>query len=239
MYHSSFYLNAPVGNNALSYDKRANKKLFVPNLIESTIENIELWEHIVFEDFDFDGKLISGHGLKHFYHIQWMGKDLYLFDNHNHAYYFWHKARNEHIIGNENILYHVDEHSDMRRPKRLQTIQESLDLQKVFEYTNYELNVGNYIVPALENGLIKEVHQIRNEHNLFEYDFSHQHEHDIILNFDLDFFEPELDFIDYDLKKRIILDIAQKAKVITVATSPFFIEQSLAIKVFFDLFWKK
>lgn len=78
--------------------------------------------------------------------------------------------------------------------------------------------------------------QIRNEHNLFEYDFGYQHSRDIILNLDLDFFEPELDFIDYDLKKKVILDIAKRSKVITVATSPFFIDQSLALKVFFDLF---
>ena len=58
----------------------------------------------------------------------------------------------------------------------------------------------------------------------------------IILNLDLDFFEPELDFIDYDLKKKVILDMAEKADFITVATSPFFINQELAIKVFKDLF---
>jgi hypothetical protein len=53
---------------------------------------------------------------------------------------------------------------------------------------------------------------------------------------DLDFFQRELDFIDYDLKKKVILDIAKKASVITISTSPFFIDQELAIKVFKDLF---
>jgi len=60
----------------------------------------------------------------------------------------------------------------------------------------------------------------------------------IILNLDLDFFQPDLDFIDYELKKKVILDIAEKADVITVSTSPFFIDQKLAIKVFKDLFYK-
>jgi hypothetical protein len=58
----------------------------------------------------------------------------------------------------------------------------------------------------------------------------------IILNLDLDFFQPDLDFIDYELKKKVILDIAKKASIITVSTSPFFIEQNLAIRVFKDLF---
>jgi hypothetical protein len=53
---------------------------------------------------------------------------------------------------------------------------------------------------------------------------------------DLDFFEPKLDYINYDLKKKVILDIARKAKVITIATSPFFINQELALKIFKDIF---
>jgi hypothetical protein len=31
---------------------------------------------------------------------------------------------------------------------------DSQDLQKVFEYTNFFLNVGNYIIPAEKEGLI-------------------------------------------------------------------------------------
>jgi hypothetical protein len=58
----------------------------------------------------------------------------------------------------------------------------------------------------------------------------------IILNLDLDFFQPDLDFIDYELKKKVVLDIVKKADVITVSTSPFFIDQKLALKVFKDLF---
>jgi hypothetical protein len=59
----------------------------------------------------------------------------------------------------------------------------------------------------------------------------------IILNLDLDFFEPKLDYIDYDLKKKVILEIAEKADVITVASSPFFINQELALEIFRDIFW--
>jgi hypothetical protein len=58
----------------------------------------------------------------------------------------------------------------------------------------------------------------------------------IILNLDLDFFQPDLDFIDYDLKKRVVLDGANKASFITAAISPFFINQELALEVFKDIF---
>ena len=52
----------------------------------------------------------------------------------------------------------------------------------------------------------------------------------------LDFFEPELDFIDYDLKKQVILDIAKKTDLITVCTSPYFINQERALEVLRDIF---
>jgi hypothetical protein len=114
---------------------------------------------------------------------------------------------------------------------------DSQDLDKVFHYTNYVYNVGNYIIPAEREGLIKNTIQVRNTHNLEEYmNLRSSLGSDIILNLDLDFFQPDLDFIDYDLKKKVVLDASEKAKVITVATSPFFINQSLAIKVFKDIF---
>ncbi len=118
---------------------------------------------------------------------------------------------------------------------------ESLDIQKVFYYTNYVYNVGNYIIPAEKEGIIGTTVQIRNEYNLLEYESGNfkkleTNNRSIILNLDLDFFEPELDFIDVELKKKVILDIAEKADTITVATSPFFIDQKRAIDYFKNIF---
>ena len=114
---------------------------------------------------------------------------------------------------------------------------DSQNLDQVFHYTNYIFNVGNYIIPAEKEGLIKNTIQVRNTQNLEDYlDLRSTLGSEIILNLDLDFFQPDLDFIDYDLKKKVVLDAAEKAKVITVATSPFFINQELAIRVFKDIF---
>lgn len=239
MYKKSFYITTPIWNNAFSFEERENKKLYVPALIENAgFEDIKLWKEIVFEDFDFDWKLSTNLGLNNFYEIEWEGKKIYLFDNHNHALYFWYLARNKWRVGDDNLLYHIDEHSDMRDPWEYLLKPESEDLNKVFEYTNFsEVNVGNYIIPAQKEGIISEITQIRNEENLLSYLENKKEEKDwIILNLDLDFFQPDLDFIDYELKKKVVLDIAKKASLITVATSPFFIDQSLALKVFKDLF---
>jgi hypothetical protein len=58
----------------------------------------------------------------------------------------------------------------------------------------------------------------------------------IICNIDLDFFEPWLDFIDYDLKMKVVRDAIAKSDIVTFATSPFFIDQNLALRVFRDIF---
>lgn len=254
MYKKSFYIDMSVWNNAFSFDKRDNKKLYVPSLKEiSSFDEINLWDEVVFEDFDFDWRLSSCKWLENFYEIlhhpshlsrgEGITTNIYLFDNHNHAYYFWYLARNNGLIGDNNLLYHIDEHSDMRDPWKYLLKPESEDMKKVFDYTNFsDINVWNYIIPAQKEGLIGDIIQIRNEDNLLEY-LTHPltpslkpKGKGIILNLDLDFFQPDLDFIDYELKKKVVLDIAKKATVITVATSPFFIDQKLALKVFSDLF---
>ena len=252
MSYNWFYINKEIGNNAFSFSERQNKKIWVPELINiSSFNDIKLQEDkrkIAFEDFGFDDKMSTNYGLENFYEIDWEWKKIYLFDNHNHALYFWYLAKEKWLIKIENnTLYHIDEHADSRNPDE---ILEKTDLESIFNYTNFsKINVWNYIIPAEKEGLIRETIQIRNETNLNDYLINLpfpkgvpegggiNNNSSIILNLDLDFFQPDLDFIDYDLKKKVVLDIAKKASIITVSTSPFFIDQELAIKVFKDLFW--
>lgn len=58
----------------------------------------------------------------------------------------------------------------------------------------------------------------------------------MILNLDLDFFSPELDYIDFEDKKHFIRYFASQSDLITVATSPFFIDQERAIEMFRKVF---
>lgn len=283
-YKQWFFIDKPVWNNEFSFEKRINKKLYVPEIIDLDIDDLDQIkiqddkDKIAFEDFWFDDKLSTNYGLKNFYRIKIKWKEIVLFDNHNHAFYFWYEARNRGIIWDNNTLIHIDEHADTRDNNKIILKPDSFDLEKIFTFTNEVLNVGNYIMPAQKEGIIWEIIQIRNTSNLEEYiekyynksylefDLFHSETQPIwlksngdsnslhsinqiskynfrnkyswiILNLDLDFFQKELDFIDYDLKKKVILDALEKADFITVCTSPFFIEQDLAIKVFKDLFW--
>jgi len=270
MYHKDFYITDPVWNNVFSYDQRPHKGLFVPALKEiGDLNHIKILApnetNITFEEYDFDENMQTCFWLENLYQLNYHpirssttfpsdeGKEstpLYLVDNHNHVFYFWYLARSQGIISDNTLLYHIDEHADTRDPGKYLMKPDSEDLQKVFNYTNFTLNVGNYIIPAEKEGLIWKTVQIRGEEALRGY-ISRQPQGiaptnscrgapgghpSIILNLDLDFFEPELDFIDYDLKKQVILDIAQKADLITVCTSPYFIDQERALEVFKDLF---
>ena len=97
MYNKWFFIESPVWNNEFSFDKRQNKKLFVPEIIEAkSFDEIKFQddlEKIAFEDFDFDDKLSTNYWLKNFYRFQMWWKEVVLTDDHNHAFYFWYEAR--------------------------------------------------------------------------------------------------------------------------------------------------
>ena len=246
MYNKWFFIESPVWNNEFSFDKRQNKKLFVPEIIEAkSFDEIKFQddlEKIAFEDFDFDNKLSTNYWLKNFYRFQMWWKEVVLFDNHNHAFYFWYEARSRKIIWNKNLLIHIDQHADTRDNDKIISKSDSKSLEKVFDFTNFVLNVWDYIIPAQKEGIIENVVQIRNTKNLEDYlqNFSNKKNNSkIILNLDLDFFASELDFIDFELKKKVILDAFEKASYVTVCTSPFFVDQRLAVEKFKEIFKEK
>ena len=61
-------------------------------------------------------------------------------------------------------------------------------------------------------------------------------EGEIVLDIDLDIFSKDMEYMSYDLRVNKIKEYIDRAKVITIASSPFFIEQDYAIKVLKELF---
>ncbi len=201
--------------------------------MESKLSDVQVGSEVVFSDIDESGKLVECIGLKHFVRTIWRWIPTVVFDNHNHAFYFWYEARKNKIIEDGATLIHIDEHSDLGIPEDFTFDRENLT--DVFRYTNEVLQVGNYIRPAEKDGLIWKTHIILSEWALQEYEQISLSDN-LILNLDLDFFEPRLDDISFELKKKAILYFASHAKLITIATSPFFINQELAIRVLHQLF---
>lgn len=91
---------------------------------------------------------------------------VYVFDEHNEAYYYWHKAKYEGYINEPLDLFHIDAHSDMMNSDGIHnSIYFPNDSQ--VDYLEYydniaknEFNVGNFIIPAILNGLVKNVYYI-------------------------------------------------------------------------------
>lgn len=228
--YEGFFIEEPVGNNIFSYEERSNKKIFVPKLIKGTLEDVHLGEHIVFNEIDEDeNKEIKAKGLENLVEYRVDDKVVYIFDNHNHAFYFWMKSLKENLFTRGCKLVHVDQHKDMREPDNYDVDEENLD--DVFRYTNKVLNVGNFIKPALYKGIFSEVVIIDSS-----YGFDIEIEGEYVLDIDLDIFSKDMDYIPYDLRINKIKKLINNSKVITIASSPYFIEQDYAIKVLKELF---
>ncbi len=82
-----------LGNNAFAWDERTAKyrispTLTIPSLIDGTLEDVVIGPEIVFEEIE-DGTLRSCVGLENFVQLS---EDMVVFDNHNHALFFWIEA---------------------------------------------------------------------------------------------------------------------------------------------------
>lgn len=224
-YSQPFTIDGPVGNNALSYDRRGPAPaLWVPSLLSGTFDDVGPGDRVVFEDFDEHDALQSCAGLAHLVKTEWRGVPAIVTDNHNHAFYFWLEACSNGRLTRGATLVHIDQHRDMRVPERHYV---GTTLEEAFEYTNFHLNVGNYIVPAQRAGVVGDMQMVTSEEAL--RDGSYAARGNKILNIDLDFFAPEMSYIDFELAAGFIAAHLETASLVTIATSPFFIEQPRAI----------
>lgn len=226
--YNGFYIEKPVGNNVFSYDKRDNKSIYVPKLISGTLNDVKLGNEVVFNEID-ENEEIKAIGLENMVEYVLGNKTIYVFDNHNHAFYFWSKSmmKNEFTRGCK--LVHVDQHKDTREPESYDV--DVNNIEDVFRYTNEVLNVGSFIKPALKHKIFSELIIIDSL-----YGFDLEIEPEFVLDIDLDIFSSDMDYIPFDFKLDKIKNLIKKAKVITIATSPYFINQEYAIKVLKELF---
>ena len=246
MYDKPFYITEPVSNNAFNFDRRTDPKVYVPSLIAGELKDVAMGEEIVFEDFDDHTNLkglSSCKGLRNFVRTSWRGKPVYIFDNHNHAFAFWHLEWIRGGLETGARLVHMDMHKDSREPESYLSPTKSGDSDEVFQYTNTVLNVGNFIPAAVKSGLVGNVINLDSEASLREFESAAPKNADLpvpagdtIFDLDLDIFAPEMNYIDKYLKMKAIKKAAEKSSMITIATSPFFIKQGLALKRLHQIF---
>lgn len=260
-YSQKHILTEPLGNNAFAWQEREvlyghSPTLIIPSLIDGTIEDVMLWDDVVFEEWE-DGQIRSCTGLRNFVRLRhcdvgsnpankkgipnivsgslrtsrWqIQAEILIFDNHNHALYFWLEAVRRWVVETGFELIHIDEHSDLwDNSNKLDRDRAIQDEQYSWDFANLECNVGNYIRPALRAWLISTMIRIENEYQIDEY-MDYTPSENSILNIDIDIFAPELDHIPEWKKIKIIKNLLGKVKYVTIATSPYFIEQWKAIE---------
>ncbi|MBN2424468.1 MAG: UPF0489 family protein [Calditrichaceae bacterium] len=223
--YKGFFTKNSTGNNAFSFDKRKNQNIYVAPLIHGTLMDLKPGDYIAFSEVE-DGKEINRCGLKNFIWMEYHNRHIFIFDNHNHAFFFWMWGYLSGNIYPKSKLLHIDQHKDTREPDADTPfkLDRFMDLKTVWQYTNEVLNVGNFIPPAVKLGLFSEIKFI-----IGENDFKIPLPGMDVVDLDMDIFAPEMDYIDYDLKFNFIKSMVRKAKFLTISTSPYFMDQNKAI----------
>jgi len=230
-FYQGFWLTEPKGNNAFSFDQRQNKKIFVAPFIQGDLNALAVGEEIAFGEF-FEGHEINKKGLKNFIYFQSRDKHIFIFDNHNHAFFFWMYGLKEGFFDKGLTLLHVDQHKDTRIPAEFLNLKmNGIDLDQVFNYTNNVLNVGNFIPAAKHLKFFNKIEFLdKKESFLKDYPL------DYILDLDMDIFAPDMDYIPYEIKLDKIRQLLKGTSFVTIATSPYFMNQEEAIKIIRELF---
>lgn len=257
MYQEKKIISTPISNNRLNWDERANHTIVVPCLIWWTLDDVQLGDEIVIES-DIDGKIVAGKWLKHFVFLKDAKVPTWIMDNHNHAFAFWHEALWKWWIQKWSLLIHIDQHTDLATPGNFPAWKHPEESHEglVENYTNTDLTIADFIVPALATGLLSEAvmvtgedmqtsrsyvwenkkeERIRNKEagltkktsTLLPWNLDLLPSRSIMVDIDLDYFSQGFD----DAKTLEITKYwIEKADIITIATSPLFIDQKKALK---------
>ncbi len=242
LFESPSEITESVGNNRFGQiEGDAVLSLKVPRRIFGDFSDVRLSDRIAFRDSVEGGGNREIPGLESFVSTVWEGVPFHVFDNHNYALAFWLEAHASGILPKGFRLVHVDMHSDLWKNGFDLDLERSGNSSYVEDFVNTKTEVGNYIDPAVRCGFVGEIVKIEGEDELEsalarlengEIDFALP----TVLNLDLDFFAPDLDYIPFELKKRAVLAFAKKSRLVTVATSPGFIDGEAALRTFGRIF---
>ena len=219
-------LTENIWNNQFCFNKVENPKIWIADMIDWTVSDLEIWDNPVFREMK-NWKVVEYKGLKNFIHIKNENQSIFIFDNHNYALKYRIDAYKQWNIPFWFDLIHIDQHTDMNQSEF------ELDLEK----PNLDVyNVWNFIQPAIMSGLIKKVEQINTEYKLLNFETD---KNNLILDIDLDFRSPEMSIEKYSETIEKAKNLISNSRIVTIATSPYFLDNELAIKLCKILLSKK
>ena len=232
--YNGFYLNEECANSKISGCQIPLRVAPIKIINEYESPKID-YEHFSFSEKNEIWEIEYFHGLKSFLLIKKTSfPPIFIFDNHNHAITFRYNIVYSKWFKNTKLI-HIDQHSDCRENKNHLELDLKLnELEKVFKFCNEKCNVGNFILPAIDSWIISSQIQIRSTTALKNLEIGK--ELDFILDIDLDFC---LDWISrekinsesVEILKSKFYEIWENALWISVATSPYFLDQNLAISI--------
>lgn len=251
--HTWCWLTEAGGNNAFAYHERQQQNAEVAPRLRcpscrhiSSVDEIKKWTRPTFAEVDTSWNVVTYTWLHHIYQFALPHKTqkipVYVFDNHNYAMYYWIK----HILTTTQKpvpVIHLDQHSDLGKtasPYPSYTTQQARTPEydhQLATYVTTHCNVGNFIHPALEAWYISSCIWIKNQYMVEELS-TQQAEKSYILDIDLDFWAPAMG-TSFDATLPIVRTLMHHASCITIATSPYFLDQDFAIWLIQKLFFHK
>lgn len=174
---------------------------------------------------------------------------VYIFDDHNHAFFAWFEALGEGYIETGANLLHFDDHLDGKKEKSQRLLPNFSDLKSAADFAQ-RLDFDIFIEPAVKSGLLSKVYWIQkyfkspvfNEED--QYEIAHTtvgpsyvneilgenpNNKKTIVDIDIDY------FTHIDDQEQITQEIAKMRKsmkeagVITIAISPGFLNEQKAL----------
>ncbi len=238
-YKDQIQLTSDVWNNALSYHERFSQfgkaEIMLPSIKSiDSLEDITLSKAICLEEINESWILQSCTWLEHIYEFDHQGKNIILVDNHNHVLYFRMKFVKDTLDSTQTSqisLRHIDQHSDLNTPDPLPNKNKLYDLEYIWEYTNYSCQISSFITPFFERYPETEFTRIKSEHQLLKTHVTPT----TILDIDLDFWAPEMNIEKHHKTITLTRQLIQEAELITIATSPMFMNQKYSLDILHQL----
>ena len=207
-----FFLTGDQGNNSFLRNKETG--LHIPAIRLGDETDISLGTLVVFCDME-DGHYLQKIGLQNYIcGFSRSGTPIFVCDNHNIVLEAWQLLKTK-----KPSLIHIDQHKDNASIECKPT--DSIYCTRICDYIQYaQLNQWikfDYLsfVESQDLPKLKKIRSLKRK----------------IVNIDIDFFVKDLSMITIEDKINIICQSCHHADLITIATSPGFIDQSFAIKV--------
>lgn len=147
-------------------------------------------------------------------------KTLFVFDNHSKALFAFLLCK--HVFNTALPVVHIDAHKD--NAECLFDVPSAITFKNITQTYN-QSRIGDFLDVATKGALIGDITRITQS---FEFESYTLPQDPYILSLDIDIFGPDGECVSDAIKRLVVTDAWRNAAVVTIATSPGFIDQSYA-----------